>query len=312
MVMSKPLRGGLGAVALAAALLGARFAYAFPPPSATIYDGSQASSAGMELKGWGSGKASEDRTKGYAGQPASIKIKSDGYYSGGRLVFIQPKDLTPQFTAPDSRYGFLVFVVQFAPNSNATPAAPTPGEPGEAAPAVQASSHTRVTLVFEEGIAEAINQPIVLEKAQEEGWYQMAVPFVAFKGTDKLKSFKLREVRLFTDKKDDLNIGEIRTTTDDEPIQVEPLENLEVSVNDTIQFSAKATAGLSTLKYTWDFDASDGIQEDASGPTVLHVFKKPSGMNAAGAPVPFIVTLTVSDISGAKKPEVRKAEVIVN
>jgi hypothetical protein len=308
--MSKQLRGGIGAVALAATLLAVRFAHAFPPPAAAIYDGSQASGAGMQLKGWGSGKATEDRTKGYAGQPASIKVKSDGYFAGARLVFTQPRDLTPQFTAPDSRYGFLVFVVQFAPNTNAP--APMPGEGGETPAAVQASSHTRVTLVFDEGIAEAINQPIVLENAQEMGWQQMAVPFVAFKGADKLKSFKLREVRIFTDKKDEFNIGEIRTTTDDEPIQVEPLENLEVSVNDTVQFSAKASAGLSTLKYSWDFDASDGIQEDATGPRVLHVFKKASGTNAAGAPVPYIVTLTVSDISGAKKPEVRKAEVIVN
>src|SRR5262249_4177630 len=82
--MSTPLRCGSAAVALAAPLLGVRVGYAFPPPVASIYDGSQASGAGFELKGWGSGQASEDRTKGYAGQPTSIKVKSDGYYSGGR------------------------------------------------------------------------------------------------------------------------------------------------------------------------------------------------------------------------------------
>jgi len=51
------------------------------------------------------------------------------------------------------------------------------------------------------------------------------------------------------------------------------------------------------LKYSWDFDKSDGIQEDAIGARVSHVYTRASPENK-----PYVVTLTVSDISGAKRP----------
>jgi hypothetical protein len=312
--MREALRFGLAIALGGAALAGSRPAAAMPP--ATIYGGQEAASIGLQLKSWGSGMVSEDRTRGYAGQPVSIKIKTEGYYSGGRLVFGQPKDLTPQFTAPDSKFGFIDFTLQFQQGSGNTGSAQPPmeGEKVEGQ-SPQNSKFVRITLVFDGGaVAEVVNQPIVLYPATGGGgmWWSMAVPFPAFKGLDKIQKYVLREMRIFTDRKDEMFIGEIKTITDDEPISIEPLDNLEVSVNDVVQFDAKATAGISTLKFSWDFDASDGIQEDATGPTVTHVYKKPSKQTAGGDPIPYVVTLTVTDVSGAKKTEVRKVEVIVN
>jgi hypothetical protein len=66
-----------------------------------------------------------------------------------------------------------------------------------------------------------------------------------------------------------------------------------------------AVGGISPLQYSWDFDNSDGLQEDATGQRVVHVFRKESPTLGNSDPKPYIVTLTVSDVSGAKKPERR-------
>src|SRR5690242_12126939 len=113
--MSQTARFGLFAAAFGAALLCARPAAAVP--STLIYDGDPAATKGIQLAGWGSGMAVEDRTKGYAGHPVSIRVNTQGPYAGGRIIFTRPLDLTPQFTAPDSRFGFIDFLVQFTPST---------------------------------------------------------------------------------------------------------------------------------------------------------------------------------------------------
>jgi hypothetical protein len=90
---------------------------------------------------------------------------------------------------------------------------------------------------------------------------------------------------------------------------------MEVSVGEPVEFRAQATGGLSPLFYSWDFDASDGsTQEDGVGPVVVHLFRKPSrdAPGQPGVPQPYVVTLTVRDLSGAKKPVRRTVDVIVN
>src|SRR5437588_3473282 len=100
--MTQTARFGLFAAAFGAALLSARPAAAVP--STFIYNGDPAATQGIVLAGWGSGTAIEDRTKGYSGHPVSIRMTTQGPYAGGRIVFTRPFDMTPQFTAPDSRF----------------------------------------------------------------------------------------------------------------------------------------------------------------------------------------------------------------
>lgn len=178
------------------------------------------------------------------------------------------------------------------------------------------TSKLKVILVCEEGSFVASNFPVVLLPASTQDWYSVAVPFVAFKGLDKTPTARLKEIRIFGDSKDTFWIGEIRTTADDEPIQVDSLDELEVSVGEAVDFNASATGGVSPLYYSWDFDLSDGIQEDAGGsnPNTTWVFRKPS-KDVPGRPgelQPYVVTLTVRDLSGAKKPVRRQTNVIVN
>jgi len=172
----------------------------------------------------------------------------------------------------------------------------------------------KVVLVCEEGTFVASHFPVMLQPASEEGWFSVAIPYVAFKGMEKATTVRLNEVRIFGDAKDTFWIGEIKTTTDDEPITVDPLDDLEVSVGEAVEFRSTASGGISPLSYSWDFDLSDSIQEDANGPGVVHVFRKesPPVPGQAGELQPYVVTLTVSDLSGAKRPVRRQTSVIVN
>jgi hypothetical protein len=309
--------------------------------SIQLYAGGTSDTEGMRLGGWGSGLAAEDRAYKTAGD-ISIKVDTAGYYAGARINFQQPKDISAQVKDP---YGFLEFVIRFQPGRPKS----MPGGPGGmyGSPSTDSSSagamgatgfpdpygggqqtlspdtkKLKVMLICEEGSFTATNFPVTLYPAQEEGWFSVAIPFVAFKGTingqtesiDKADSAKVREVRIFGDNKDTFWIGEIRTTTDDEPISVDALDELEVSVGEAVEFTATATGGISPLQYTWDFDLSDGLQEDATGATVVQVFRKPS-KEVPGQPgelQPYVVTVIVRDLSGAKKPVRRQANVIVN
>jgi hypothetical protein len=298
-------------------------------PSKDLYAGGSMEVEGVKLAGWGSGMAAEDRTYKTGGDN-SIKVDTSGYYAGGRIVFEEPKDITEQKNDP---YGFLEFVIRFQqgrarPSQAANPMYPSSegssgdssmgyaemGYPGAMQAITPDTKKLKVNLICEEGTFTASNFPVTLFPAREEGWFSVAIPFVAFKGLDKPATAKVKEIRIFGDTKDTFWIGEIRTTADDEPINVDPLDEMEVSVQEAVEFTAQATGGLSPLHYSWDFDFSDGIQEDAIGPTVVHVFRQRS-KDVPGQPgelQPYVVTLTVRDLSEAKKPVRRQTNVIVN
>ncbi|MCC2672822.1 MAG: hypothetical protein K0Q72_5294 [Armatimonadetes bacterium] len=306
------------------------------PAADGIYAGTAAAVEGLKLGGWGSGLASEDRTYRTIGDN-SIKIETNGYYAGARITFDQPRDLTEQKQDP---YGFLEFIIRFQPGkakpaSTGGPGGPMagayPGSSGnegasagagdflmgspDGEQALNPDTHKlKVVMVCEEGTFVASHFPVMLQPAQEEGWFSVAIPYVAFKGMDKVQTVKMNELRIFGDSKDTFWIGEIKTTSDDEPITVDPIDELEVSVGEAVEFRSAATGGISPLHYSWDFDLSDSIQEDSTGPAVVHVFRKPSPPvpGQAGELQPYVVTLTVSDLSGAKRSVRRQTSVIVN
>jgi len=316
----------LGAAALVAAAAGRAAAV----PSITLYRGEPAAASGLQLSGWGSGEALDTSAEAFSGSN-SIKLTTEGYYAGGRLIFQNPIDITPQFTDP---FTFLELAVKFlngqirvgpngttggsdfsGPRGYGGPGGPgggpggpgglpgglgVPGDPSDPAAALLITPDTqrlRVLMQFEGGTAVAEDHPLIRFPTSEPGWVRVAIPFTQFKGAPRMASYRLQEMRIFGDAPDTFFIGQITTVTDNDPISVEPLEEQVVSVNDRVEFVGSAEGGISGLKYSWDFDKSDGIQEDAVGARVNHVYTKASPENK-----PYIVTLTVSDISGAKRP----------
>jgi len=312
------------ALAIAAAVSLATARPVAAAPSIMLYRGDPTTGSGLQLASWGSGEALDTTAEAYSGS-SSIKLTTESYYAGGRLLFQPPIDITQQFT---DRYTFLEMAVKFLPgrlrnNSQNGPSGPGYGGPGgtpgyggpgggpgyngpgatdasdpAAALLIQPDTQRlRILLQFDGGTAVAEDYPLIRQVTSEPGWVQVAVPFAAFKGAPRMASYRLQEMRIFGDAPDTFFIGQINTVTDNDPISVEPLDEQTVSVNDRVDFAAQAEGGLSGLKYSWDFDKSDGIQEDAVGPRVNHYYTKASPEGH-----PYTVTLTVSDIAGVKKP----------
>lgn len=318
-----------------------------------LYVGGAAGAEGIRLGGWGSGMATADATYKTIGE-ASIKVETTGYYAGARIEFEEPKDISAVKNDPfgflelvckfqpgkkkerqqrsnDSEMGY-PGAVEMSGAAGASGAfgegssgefgmfggfPGAPGATGGGAAAEQLrpdTEYVKVQLKCEEGTFTATDFPNLMLPSAQDGWYSVAIPFVKFNGLDKVDTAKIQEIRVFGNYKDTFWIGEIRTTVDDEPINADPVDDEERSVGELIEFRAQATGGLSPLQYVWDFDKSDGLQEDAIGQVVHKAFFKPSpdAPGRPGEPQPYLVTLTVRDLSGAKRSVRKECNVIVN
>jgi hypothetical protein len=292
-------------------------ASAISAPEVTIYAGEDPSSVGIVLGGWGSGAALLNSKQGITG-PNSIEVRTDGYYSGARLDFTKPVDLSDAFA---TKYACLVLTMKFqglgaeGETFGTTPYTPAPGMPpgmpygprtgyppgypfgGSYGASTGTStspipSYLRVVMVVNGSKLTAEDQPIDITRIQD-GILSLYIPLEAFQGTKPNRPALLQRLIIFGDRYSTFYLGEIRTAIDDEEITVDPLDEMEVSTGDRVEFSATAQGGESLLEYVWDFDASDGIQEEAYGPVVTHVFRKPGD---------YTVTLIVRDINRVKEP----------
>lgn len=159
----------------------------------------------------------------------------------------------------------------------------------------------RVVVVTADGKQYEAIAPFEPPITDQEGWFPIGVALGAFKGLS--PDARIKEVRVFGDAYGVFYVGEIRVATDPIPITGDAGEEQIVAANDLVRLEARASAGITPLKYSWDFDASDGIQEDAVGKVVTTRYRKPGE---------YIVTLTVSDFYGLKKPFVATTKVTVN
>lgn len=159
----------------------------------------------------------------------------------------------------------------------------------------------RVVVVTDDGKQYEAVAPFEPPLTDQEGWFPIGVALGAFKGLS--PDAKIKEIRVFGDAYGVFYVGEIRVATDSTPITGDAGEEQIVAANDLVRLEARASAGITPLKYSWDFDASDGIQEDAVGRVVTTRYRKPGE---------YIVTLTVTDIYGLKKPFVATTKITVN
>ena len=72
-------------------------------PSVTLYRGEPTIGTNIQLAGWGNGTATDTSAEAFSGSH-SIKLNTDGYYAGGRLIFHEPVDIKsalPDFEKDD-------------------------------------------------------------------------------------------------------------------------------------------------------------------------------------------------------------------
>jgi hypothetical protein len=271
-----------------------------------LFLGDLEQNANVTLGSWGSGRAERSKDNIFVGD-SSIRLTTQGLYQGGRLDFKNPVDLSDAFRNPNA---YVRMRVRFTGN-NATQNNYDPGSGETARRAASPFTRMRFLLTMADGSTHELIRPVSIAPTDDPDAY---VP-ISFPVSALLKkgaagaapvptgdAARVKQMAIFGDTYGVFNVGEINVIMDETEISVQPLELPPVFANDNISFIASAEGGATTLKYSWDFDASDGIQTDAEGRSIRHAFKKEGK---------YVVTLTVSDVDGIKKPAVTSTEVEV-
>jgi len=287
---------------LATALLGAA-ARAQAPVSFSIFRGE--TGGNVQLGSWGSGRAESVKDNVLVGD-AAIRITTMGLYQGARLDFSNPVDLAPAFANPKT---YVRLQARFTGTSGYGNT--DPNDPFVQKVLVSPFQRMRFLLTMADGTQYELIRPVSLPPTEDPDAY---VP-ISFPVSSLLKTgggnrpapagegTKLKSLGIFGDVYQQFQVGEIGVVTDDTDIDVAPLEEQIAYVGDELSFAGNANGGASTLKYSWDFNDRDGIQEDATGRVVTHIFRAPGKVK---------VTLTVSDVDGIKPPKTESVELDVN
>lgn len=335
MMMNLVRLTGLGAALLAAGAVMAQ---------QSIYTSTRSiKDQGISLKSWGSGTASETDEMAYEGT-TSIRVASRNYFQGAILNFAAAVDLAAATANKDN----LLLLTLNIPGSSTTmggaggrgpgglggpgvggPGGPGIGGPGRGGPGAggpgiggpgfggpgagamggQAAGSelpinmVRVVLTTDDGMKAETFVDLKNTAPNERGWRKVGVPLAAINGWAK-SSKKLKSVALSLDTVGTIYVGDLQILKDETPIYAEPsVREMNLALGDQVTLSAMGYGGSSPLKFAWDFDKEDGVTADAEGQSITRRFRKPGS---------FIVTLTVSDIYGLKKPYSTEIKVQVN
>ena len=141
--------------------------------------------------------------------------------------------------------------------------------------------------------------------AGERGWRTVSVPLQAISGFDRTNKV-INQIGLSADTTTTFYVGDLRVVSDSTPIRADinpKTFNRELGAE--MIFSARGEGGSSILKYTWDFDDTDGSDEnvDSEGQFVKRKFRK------AGS---YTITLTVSDYFGLKEKYKTSIKGVIN
>ncbi len=272
-----------------------------------LFQGDLEQNANVTLGSWGSGRAERSKDNIYVGD-SSIRLTTQGLYQGGRLDFKNPIDLSESFRNPNA---YVRMRVRFTGN-NATQNSYDAGSGETSRRAASPFTNMRFLLTMADGSTHELIRPVSIAPTDDpDAYVPISFPLSALtkKNADGTRgaaptgdAARVKQMAIFGDTYAVFNVGEIGVIVDETEISVQPLDLPPVFANDNISFVALAEGGATTLRYSWDFDASDGIQTDAEGRSIRHAFKKEGK---------YTVTLTVSDVDGLKKPAVTTTEVEV-
>lgn len=160
----------------------------------------------------------------------------------------------------------------------------------------------RVIVTTTDGKKSEIYIPLTAQAAGEE-WRRVGIPLQAINGFDKTNKI-IKEVAFSADSTGTFFIGEMKTSNDSTPISGSVnVRELNIGLGSTVDLAGSGFGGATPLRYTWDFDSTDGIQVDAEGQFLRQRFRKPGT---------FVVTLTISDLYGLKQPFSTTLTVTVN
>lgn len=177
------------------------------------------------------------------------------------------------------------------------------GALGGGSQVTESLKNLRVIITTTDGKRSEVYLPLETSSASERNWRLVAIPLQAINGlSDSNKA--IESVSFSGDATSTFYVGEVRVINDSTPITGDTtFHDLNLALGDEIDFVGMGYGGASVLKYQWDFDQKDGMQVDAEGQSVRRKFRKPGK---------FVVTLTIVDVFGLKKPHRTTVNVTVN
>jgi hypothetical protein len=159
----------------------------------------------------------------------------------------------------------------------------------------------RVVLVTGSGRSLDVLMPLS-SAVDDNQWKLVSIP-VAMIPSIKAGDTLIKEVRVFGDAPATINVGSISVVEDSSPITVDPISDKTAQARAEYPYRAVGHAGITPLVYSWDWDASDGIQDETQGRVITHIFRRPTLYNeATKKEMDTVVTVTVSDLYGIKPP----------
>lgn len=134
-------------------------------------------------------------------------------------------------------------------------------------------------------------------------WEIIAVAVPTLKGLQPADA-QVKSIQVFGDAPGTIYLGQVRLVRDQTPITVDAIPDvLAVPRHEVYRYTAVGRDGITPLRYSWDFDASNGIQDEKDGQAVTHAYPRSGD---------YVVTVTVNDFWGFKTPAVTKFKVHVS
>ncbi len=308
--------------------LAASFAATVSAQSGTVYVPVRSiADQGISLKGWGSGTIAETDEVAFEGT-RSIRVSTRNFFQGGVMTFAKPVDLAGTYA---DKHNLLRFAIRVADMSmtlgggasgggaGKTGGAPAGGEgggiagagtgrPGAGGSATLTESdvnlkNLRIIVTTTDGKKSEAYVPIATSGAGERGWRSVSVPLQAISGLSETNKV-VQAIAFSGDAISTFYVGDIRTINDTTPITGSiNATDMNLALGDEVELRAWGNGGSSVLRYQWDFDSRDGVQVDAEGQAIKRKFRKPGK---------FVLTLTIVDANGLKKPFSTTVNVTVN
>lgn len=314
-----------------AALATSAFAQVIYTPNVALADQK------ISLKPWGSGTIAETNEMAFSGT-TSVRVSSRNFFQGGIMVFGSPVDLS---TLSADKSNMLMVTVQSATaettfttqggrpgGGGGTGLGGASGAGGGAAGGVDTGgggaasggrtsggstvqnvtidatlTKVRAIVTTTDGKKSEVYIDLTSALPNAKGWKSVGVPLMSIPGFERTNK-TIKEIAFSGDTIGTFYVGEIKVLNDTTPLYVEPtVREANLALGDEVSITAIGSGGASQLRYTWDFDASNGVDVDAEGMTVRRKFRKPGE---------YTITLTVSDKFGLKKPYSTTIKVTVN
>jgi hypothetical protein len=183
------------------------------------------------------------------------------------------------------------------PGNNPQPERRRPAGPISDQPWNPPVRYFRLLLTLANGAQAEVTRPTPVPVDFDDpdtAWLGLDIPLSILKFPAGQEVSPLSSITLGADGTTTVYVGQVNLVDDNSKIVCSAGPSQDVAAGDPTTFEARARGGASMLQYSWDFDATKAIIDEADGPVVSHAF--PVGNKD------YTVTLTVSDLDGIKQP----------